>query len=84
MQNVGHVAVDDALRQSFDDGGFADARLADQHGIILGAPREDLHHAANFFIAADDRIELAAPRQFGKIAAHIFPATRKWLRDFVW
>ena len=33
-----HVAVDDAQRQALDDRGLADARLADQHRIVLGAP----------------------------------------------
>ena len=31
LQAFGHFAVDDALREAFDDRGLADARLADQH-----------------------------------------------------
>ena len=64
-QALGHVAVDDALRQAFDDGGLADAGLADQHRIVLRAPRQNLDRAADFLVAADDRIELAlrAPRR---------------------
>ena len=31
LQPLGHVAAHDALRQAFDDGGLAHARLADQH-----------------------------------------------------
>ena len=57
LQHVRHVARNDALRQAFHDGRFADTRFADQYRIVFGAPREDLHHAANFFVAADDRIE---------------------------
>ena len=68
LQRFRHVAGDDALRQAFDDGRLAHARLADQHRIIFRAPREHLHHAANFFIAADHRIELAAPRLLGQVA----------------
>ena len=37
LQALGHFAVDDALREAFDDGGLADAGLADQHGVVLGA-----------------------------------------------
>ena len=59
FQGLGHVAVDDPQGQPFDDGRLADARLADQHGIVLRAAREDLDHAADFLVAADDRIELA-------------------------
>ena len=63
-----HVAVDDAQREAFDDGGLADAGLADQHGIVLGAAREHLHSAADFLVAADHRIELAFARRFRQIA----------------
>src|SRR5450759_4407 len=68
LQGFGHVAGDDALREAFDDGSLPHARLADQHRIILGAPRKHLHHAANFFIAANDGIELAAPRLLVQVA----------------
>ena len=71
-QHFGHVAGNDALRQPFDDGGLADARLADQHGIIFRAPRQNLHDAADFIVAADHRIEFAAPRQFDQVAAVLF------------
>ena len=37
-----HVAVDDAQRQTFDNCGLADTRLADQHRVVLGAARQDL------------------------------------------
>ena len=50
-------------------GGLADAGLADQDGIVLGAARQHLDHAADFLVAADDRIELAVARQLGQIAA---------------
>ena len=68
-QLIGHVALDDALGQAFDDGGLADAGLADQHRIVLGAAAQHLHDAANFVVAADDGIELAAAGLFGEIEA---------------
>jgi hypothetical protein len=40
-QRLGHVAVDDALRQPFDDGRLAHARLADQRGVVLGAAAQE-------------------------------------------
>ncbi len=60
LQSFGHVAANDSLGESFDDGGLADAGFADQHRVVLGAPREHLNDAANLLIAADDRVELAA------------------------
>ena len=60
----GHVAADDALRQPLDDRRLADARLADQHRVVLGAPRQHLDDAADLLVAADDRIELALRASF--------------------
>ena len=36
-QALGHVAGDDAAGEALDDGGFAHAGLADEHGIVFGA-----------------------------------------------
>jgi hypothetical protein len=66
-QQLGHIAGDDAARQSLDDGGLAHARLADQHRVVLGAARQHLDHAANLFIPPDDRIELPSPRKFRQV-----------------
>src|SRR3546814_1496691 len=68
LQTVGDVAVDDAQREAFGDRGLADAGLADQHRIVLGPAREDLHRAADFLVAADGGIELARARDFGEVA----------------
>ncbi len=67
LQRFRHVAIDDAQRQAFDDGGLADAGFADQHGIVLGAARQHLDRAADFLVAADHGIELALPRRLGEI-----------------
>ena len=59
LERLRHVAIDDTLRQALDDRRLADARLADQHRIVLGAPRQHLNGAADLVVAADDRIKLA-------------------------
>src|SRR3954466_4701733 len=46
-QALGDVAGDDPLGQALDDRRLADARLADQHRVVLGAAREDLDDAAD-------------------------------------
>ena len=46
---------------SLHDGGFAHAGLAEQHGVVFGAAREDLQHAADFLVAANHGVHLAAP-----------------------
>ena len=68
LDAVGYVAVGDAQREAFGDRGLADAGLADQHRIVLGAPREDLDRAADFLVAADHRVELALARRLGQVA----------------
>jgi hypothetical protein len=61
-KRLGHVAVHDALGQTLHDGGLPDARLADQHRVVLGPPRQHLHHAADLLVPADHRVELSGPR----------------------
>ena len=69
LEPLGHVARDDALGQALRDGGLAHAGLADEHGVVLGAPAEHLDDAADLVVAADDRVELAPPREVGEVAA---------------
>ena len=52
----------------FGDRGLADAGLADQHRVVLGAAGENLDRAADFLVAADHRIELAVARRLGQVA----------------
>jgi hypothetical protein len=67
LQGLRHLAVDDALREALDDRRLADARLADQHRVVLGAPLQDLDHAADLVVAADHRIELALAGALGEV-----------------
>ncbi len=68
FQALRHIAVDDAQRQPFDDRGLADAGLADQHRVVLGAARQHLDRATNFLVATDDGVELALARHSGQVA----------------
>ena len=63
LQALGDVARDDALREPLGDRGLPHAGLADEHRVVLRAPREDLHDAADLLVAADDGIELARTRR---------------------
>ena len=71
LQALGHVAGDDALGEALGDRGLADAGLADQHRVVLGAPREHLDHAADLLVAADHGIDLALARDVGEVAAEL-------------
>ena len=50
---------DDAPGQAFGDGGLAHAGLADQQRVVLAAAAQDLDHALDLVLAADQRIDLA-------------------------
>ena len=67
-QCVGDVVGDDLLCQTFDDGGLANARFANEHRVVLGAAAENLHHSFQFAGSADDGVELLLASQLGQVA----------------
>ena len=70
-EEVRHVAVDDLLRQPFDDGRLADARLADEHRVVLRPAAEHLLHALELVVPPDERVEQVLHRGFGQVAAEL-------------
>ena len=62
-ERLGHVARDDALGESLRDGRLADARLADERGVVLGPARQDLDDPLDLLLTADDGVDLAGPRR---------------------
>src|SRR4051812_1048316 len=80
LEQLGHVSVRDALGEALDDGGLADARLADEHGVVLRAPREDLHDPLDLGLPAHDGVELAVGGQLGQVAAELVEQLRGLLR----
>ena len=69
VQELRHVVRGDLARQPLHDRGLADARLADEDGIVLRAAAEDLDHAFDLVVAADDRVELVFLRKGGQVAS---------------
>ena len=69
LEALGHVALDDAPGQALDDGGLADAGLADEHRVVLGAARQHLDDPADLLVAPDDGIDLPGARRLGEVAA---------------
>ena len=76
LQQLGHVGRGDALREPLDDGGLADAGLADQHGVVLRAPREDLHDPLDLGLAPHARVELAFGGELGQVAPELVEQLR--------
>src|SRR5204862_8558 len=71
LQRVWALAARDQLRQPLDDGRLAHARLADQDGVVLLAPRQNLHHALDFLLAPDGRVELPLGCELRQIATEV-------------
>ena len=69
LQPLGHVAAHDTLGKALGDGGLADARLADEHRVVLGFTRQDADDVADLRIAADDGVKLLAAGALDKVGA---------------
>ncbi len=82
LERLGHLALDDGLGQALDDGGLADAGLADQHRVVLGAAGQHLHDALDLLLAPDDRVELALAGGLGEVAAELVEHQRGRRRAF--
>src|SRR5262245_45475571 len=70
-QHVGHLVTHDPLGETLDDGGLADARLSDQHRVVLGASGQDLDHALDFGFPADHGVELVLARELRQVAGEL-------------
>ena len=70
-EHLGHRALDDLLGQALDDGGLADARFADQHGVVLGPAGEDLDDPLDLLLPADHGVELPLPGERREVAAEL-------------
>ena len=58
-QRLRHGPGGEILRHALHDGRLADARLADEGGIVLVPPREDLQDGLDLLPPADDRLLLS-------------------------
>ena len=76
LEQLRHLVRRDPRREALDDGRLADARLADQDRVVLLAAREDLHHALDLRLAADDGVELALGRHLRQVAAELVEQLR--------
>ena len=71
LDRLGHFALDDLLGQPLDDGGLAHAGRAHEDRVVLRTAREHLHHALDFLLPADDRVQLPFPRGGGQVPAEL-------------
>src|SRR5690606_10078576 len=71
LERLGDLAAHDVLSEALDDGRLADAGLADQHGVVLRATRQDLHDALDLERASDHGVELAVARGLREVAPEL-------------
>src|SRR6478736_5400330 len=71
LERLGHLALDDVLGEALDDGGLADAGLADEDGVVLGAAGQHLHDPLDLFLTSDDRVELALAGSLREVATEL-------------
>ena len=72
FQPFGYIPIDDALCQTFHNGGLANPRFANQRRIVFGAARKNFNRAADFVITPDHRVQLALTGKSGDVASVFF------------
>ena len=83
LETLGNVAVGDARGETLDDRGLADARLTNQYGVVLGATREHLNTAPDLFVAANNRVDLAAMGQRREVLSVLLKGCELLLRALI-
>ena len=56
LESFWDLAVNNVQRQALNHCGLTNARLTDEHWVVLGAAREHLHDALNLGLAAHDGV----------------------------
>ncbi len=69
QENLRHLALHDATRQSLGDRRLADTGVADIERVVLGPPAQDLDRTLDFGFTANQRIDLAALGLFVEVDA---------------
>ncbi len=71
FQVLRHIARYDFLRKAFGYRRLANAGIADQRGVVLGAAAQDLDNALDFLGSANDRVKLPLFGGSGQILAEL-------------
>ncbi len=80
LKTFGHIAIDNALSEAFNNGGLAHTGLSDECGVVLGASRDHLDNTADLFIAPDHGVQFPLAGELGKIPSEFFEGLEGILR----
>ncbi len=67
-QMLGHAAMDDGARQTLDDGGLAHPRFANEEGVVLAPPRQNLQGPFQLLRTPDEGVDAPGPCQGIEVA----------------
>ena len=67
LERLWDVTGNNSAGKAFHDGGLTYTRLTDKNWVILRAPGQNLHDAANFLVTADNRVNFALACTRGEI-----------------
>ena len=70
-QCFGHIVAHNFLREAFDDCCLANTRLTDQDRVVLGAARQNLHHAFHLALATNYWVEFVVACQLCEVATEL-------------
>ncbi|GKT46678.1 uncharacterized protein ColSpa_06859 [Colletotrichum spaethianum] len=63
LEVVGHIAVDDALGETLDDGSLTDTGLTNEDGVVLRPAGQDPYNSPDLLLAANDRVHVLVSGQ---------------------
>lgn len=66
-ERLGHLAIPDPERNALHNSGLAHTGFAEQDGIVLAPPAQDLHDALDLFVAPDGWVELVLLSQLSEV-----------------
>jgi len=67
----GDIAGGDAGGEAFDDGGFADAGLTGEDGVVLAAAHENVDDLTDLRIAAENGVDFAGLGEAGEVGGEL-------------
>ena len=71
VQGLRDVVLRDTQREALDDRGLADAGLADQHGVVLAPPGEDLDGLLDLVEPTDHGVDAPGRRVGGQVTPEL-------------
>ena len=75
LQILRHIAAHDLKRETLDQCGLADAGLADDDGVVLAAPAQDVDGLADLAMPTEDRVDLPRASLLGEVLAETLERT---------